>query len=518
MRKLLIDHSYWISSGILLSTLLLFSFSLSSFKSLLRGIGWRTWICLLLLFLLTLVFRVYFIPHTHYVFFDEFAHPEIAKNMLYEHAFYWNPLGNGCGMFKRTLPQWPPGYFFLLSLVFGVFGTSEYVSFLFTSFMGSLNVAAMFILGFLLFDNRSHGLWMAFLLAIYPLHMKFCGSSSLEVVSLLFLTMSLICILVFLKTMTTRILLFSIAMMSLASLMRVENTVLLSAMCGVCLFIHYHHMRNPKILALAVIIAFFLSFLGVAFLTQGLKLYKGWRESQIGYPFFQSMSFWFKGELQPITFTALSLTGLIPFCRSNKLISVGLFAHLLMFLVIYTLFHRLDISGGDMQRFNLQICLPMIIFMVAGSQWAVRILGRGLGKRGVVSSILIICILLTNVYLKFDRVKQPFSEDRQKLYEFILSAKDMIKEDSIVFAPLPASITSTIGRVACSTDLLVENFSKDWMVTPSKWILFKDILFSLPDSKQFGQFLKIKHQFALKPILETKIGENQIGFYSLEKL
>jgi hypothetical protein len=512
MRELLIESSYWITGGIAVTAIVFFVACFPVVKDLCKGIRGKEWALVAMVFLLALFFRLYLAPHTHYVYYDEFVHFEIGNNMCVEHDFYWNPLGVGCNNTEKWLPQWPPGYFFLLSVVYNIFGISETVNFVFVSWIGALSVILTFVLGYLLFEDWILAILISFFMAIYPLHVKFSGCSSLEIISLCFILLSFCCVVIFFSRPRLKTLLCSILVMALTALMRVENLVVLSIASGTCLFFFYHRFRNLKYLLLASGIALLVFLPSTAHFAEAVGIYRGWRESQDAYPFFASLLFWFRGGLQPISVTILSLGGFIWWVRSRRPLALALFVYFLILLSIYALFHKINISIKDMQRFNLQLCPAVIVLAAAGMEWLAKVVPR----RQILLLLLVSSIVFTESSLSLDEIERPFSEAAQKQYEFLLTAKDAIHGDPLFFAPVPASITSTIGKRACNSKRLTEPGVKDLTSTASALVLFKDILFSCPDARHLGELAKIRKRFFLNPVVETEVASDRIGFYILD--
>ena len=133
-----------------------------------RGVSRRSWILLAAVFLLALAVRFLLVKHMHLMYTDEHLYMESAKNMITtgrldvckyigEHLLCKNPV---------KAVGWP----FMIGLAFMAFGLSNNVAIAFCAFLGSASVALIFILCFRLFRSESAGLWSAFFLSLFLLH------------------------------------------------------------------------------------------------------------------------------------------------------------------------------------------------------------------------------------------------------------------------------------------------------------------------------------------------------------
>src|SRR3989338_3789037 len=139
--------------GILLLILNLALFSRREISQSFRTISKRTWILLLLIFLVGAGLRVLVVPGLHQLYYDEDGYLDIAKNLaergsnclclLREESCQF------CGFSSKSIGFTPP-----LRPPFLGFGVSESLAFGFVKLLGSLSVLALFFFAFLLFQKE----------------------------------------------------------------------------------------------------------------------------------------------------------------------------------------------------------------------------------------------------------------------------------------------------------------------------------------------------------------------------
>lgn len=185
------------------------------------------WGFLIVLFLLAFFVRWNIVPHRHYVFYDEYEHVNIAKNMAEEREFARCNLYLDGACLSSDLPQWTPGYHFLLASAFKVFGTSEAAAYNLNACLGAFSVVVIFLIIYLLTATEAVSLVFALVVALTPLHLKFSGNSSPDMASFLFTALSFLSLLIFSKFQSAKSFFQFIAVTAFTLLVRPENGLIL---------------------------------------------------------------------------------------------------------------------------------------------------------------------------------------------------------------------------------------------------------------------------------------------------
>lgn len=91
------------------------------------------------------------------------------------------------------------GFTALLAVFIKIFGLSASVGFNMTAFIATMSIALIFLFTYLLFQKENVSLFSALILAFHPLHLRWSGSISSEIVSLFFIILTFTCLLLYIK-------------------------------------------------------------------------------------------------------------------------------------------------------------------------------------------------------------------------------------------------------------------------------------------------------------------------------
>jgi len=181
----------------------------------------KTWLLLLLIFLIGAIIRVFVFPHFHLMYIDEPWYMEMAKNMNQ---------GNGpvvceyIGYDNCYMPFKPPCWPFLLSITQLIFGLGSVPALYMATVIGSLSIILVFFLSYLVFNEKT-ALWASFFLALTPIHIIWSNSAETNSISVFFVLASLILFLISVKSKRILASLFPLLMFTM--LVRFENMILI---------------------------------------------------------------------------------------------------------------------------------------------------------------------------------------------------------------------------------------------------------------------------------------------------
>lgn len=444
----LIGCSYYICLVLFILLTVAISCNLKRCTCLFKGINKKAWIIAALLIVLSLSIRVYVIPHRHYVFYDEYEHINIARNMAQTMQFSRCDfyLDNKC--LSSTLAQWTPGYHFLLSSVFKFSGISESIAYNFNAFLGTASIAGLFLLTYLITSNSAVALISAVLLSFTPLHLIYSGNSSLEMCSLVFILLSMISLLIFNRLQTKGSFFQLITVVAYTTLVRAENGVIIILFL---LFLVLSKVNLQRFLKQSYLLILFLPCL---FYLPSIKTYMNtyWLAGKEGISLFgllaQNIFFWFDNITAPLSCSLLAIIG-VYFLRKNKERSyLFLILYFFTFLFVYTFIHKARIDCSDTQRYNLQFYFPVIIFASIGIYKIIGLFSRIQIMKLIVAGILF--FVLSFNFAKAYQSAQHFKLDGnfqifQKQYKQFLSSKE-IDPGCVFIAYNPPAVISTVGR------------------------------------------------------------------------
>ncbi len=483
-------------------TLLIFNFRfiISAFK----GIKRKAWVALLAVIVLGLAVRLFIIPHTHQVYFDEFDHINVAENILFADKFSGCAAGTFDHCQSYNLIPWLPGYHTFLSLIFSLFGNSEGVAFNTNAVIGSLSIGLVFLLVFLVYKDLRLGLVASFLFSFIPVHLKFSGTNSLEILSLFFLLLAMILFELYAQKRKFSLFLLFLAVVLYTLHIRPENSLLI-------LFFPVYWWFKPrhepvKVFTSRDFIALFI-FL-VALCPLAILLFRinstfdaiGWNEPfltkllNIKSNFVPNLRFFIDPAFNSIIFFIFCLSGSLRlyFNARRQLWVYTLF--FLLFFFTYSSYMNGNLLRGDSSRYSLILYIPLIFIAVNGIKF---ILEKVRINKGILIFLIVIIFLASLAPAK----KFVFAKNEQNgfssEYEFILSMADKLPGQTYIISYSTSAIISSIHKKAIMPDEFMRQ--KNILATAKNLILFKDFWWqkNFRESARLEEVLKKEYDFQL---------------------
>ena len=237
--EFLISKYFLLMQLIFFAVIALFFLNLKGIRSLHKGIFKENKIIFLILFF-GLSLRIWFVPHIHHVYFDEFEDIDIGQNLSRGDGFQVTLKGSPENCEAGSLPARPPGYNAILAMAFFLLGASEQVAYGVNIFLGTISILLVFLIAALLFADKKIASWSAFLFSVLPVHLKYSGSAATEITSSFFVLLLLWAGLLYLKKQEFSILLLFI-FTSIATLyMRPENLIFYIGAIIFILIMNFH--------------------------------------------------------------------------------------------------------------------------------------------------------------------------------------------------------------------------------------------------------------------------------------
>ncbi|MDD5506345.1 MAG: glycosyltransferase family 39 protein [Candidatus Omnitrophica bacterium] len=451
----LIRYSYLMALILFILLLLTLFYNLKDISRLCSSLKKKYLLALLGIFAASLLIRLFIAPHKHYVFYDEYEHVNIAKNMADDFKFARCNMYLGGKCLAYDLPQWGPGYHFLLSLAFGVFGTSETVAYNFNVITGALSVILMFYTVFLISGSQWSALAAAAFLGALPLHVKFSGSSSQEITSLFFMLLSIFAMLAHEKLGSRKSLFMFFAVVAYLALVRPENGIL-AYMMTIYIFTKKPDHPAPVWLIVAC------EFLFIPYIMHLLNIHRyfsRWMTAQThsgGNLLLANISFWLRNQGIPLTYMFFACIGLYYVLKKIRGVGIFLASYFLIFILFYTYYHRINISISDFQRFNIQFCIPVIVFSGYGLYFLSHYAGKAIKLKWLLPLLFFVIIGLS-VSLAVPYVESGMPGwDFQAQHRLLLKGKGL-DEKCALTSYNTASIITVLDRPCIHVSYLLDD-------------------------------------------------------------
>lgn len=482
----------------------------------LRKIDNKIWIILGIIFLATIFIRTTLVPQTHYVYFDEFEHINVAQNILYNDRLCECFDGNNkvCNL-CFGMPR-PPGYHTFLSLIFEVFGDSERMAFLANITMASLSVVLMFFLIYMFSKSQIASIAGAFLFSLVPVHLKFSGSTSMEILSIFLVILSMIILELYIKHKRANIFLLFVLVFAFAVSSRIEN-VLLVPIFMTYLFFNLKQRQLKyfwscryiiPIIAFIIVLISIFTFMNQThtnmdlypeckpFLGNKILCYFGIDYLKSNLP--SNLTTITSPYKTPLMLWPLFLTGLFGLYKNKK--HFFYLNSFFIFIFLYSSYHIGNFVSNNSFRYSIILYIPLIIIGSLGIKFIAN-------KKLIPSTMLIILFLISfliSVIPTIDYIQSEHMYEQQ--YQFILSMEEKLPKNVYIMTTTPVQIISTIKRKAITPNELL---NKDEM--NNKLIWFKD----LDWLKKYNENAKLEHMFKERFQIKLIKQKGLIAFYEL---
>jgi hypothetical protein len=444
IENILVNYYYSFMLFLFLLIIILFILNFKIIVNQFYNIRKLTWILVGFIFILGLLMRIFFVPHIHQVFYDEFYHLNIAENMAKQHKFCYCSftLDDFCYNCSKV-PEWLPGFHFLLSFIFNIFGIYDIVAYAFNTIIGSITPPLFFILGYLIFRNEKIAVLSQLILTVLPVHLKLSGSTANDITSLFFILLLLIILYSYLRNniLTQLYLLLSILLFCIY--VRIENFILIFLVLYflwqndnkvneiinpkyiLIIWILFILLLIPRIIHFYYLLPYILHFSNIQNQFQ-INLIDAFRNfiTDFAKNFFFNLLFWIDNRINPIFYTLFSIYGLV--CFNNKKIIHYLVLWFMTFYFIYSSFK----NGGfmllytlDNWRYTLPLYIPIILMASYGIYEFITLFNHHRFLRNVL--YIVIFFFIISIYFQF----KPFillENSHQENYLYLKSLKDKL--------------------------------------------------------------------------------------------
>jgi len=534
MAQQFIDYisSYFQPAVFSLTGINLFLFLISVYfckkpiKEFFGKINKKTWLLLLLIFLVGFSLRLFVSPHQFFQPCDEAEYIKSAGSLTFVSNypfFLW-------GRAVRTA-GWP----LILAIAFKLFGTGLNTAFYFVSILGALTIINIFFVAFLLSKKEDIALYSAALFSILPLHILWSGSAETNVPGLFFLTLgSPFCLLYFHYYKNpkhcSKLLWASLLGMAFACQFRPEYYVIFLAFCAELLVLNFHQIKK---LILPLTILFVLitpnMFLNLNFLASGdWRNEKGnyWDTTNLIHNSLKRGGDLFNDLYHPYILSVLYLGGFIYLFFRKRRVFLFLASWFLLFYFSYysSWFGKISPELGS--RFFLNF-YPVIVISAA---YAIKYLQNHLEFKNLkkIFSLFLCFIFLSILSCLVGQTNNFYNSEMFSICkaetEIVKLAEKEISQNYTVFANLPRMLAITdLNVLKLDLPPSYEEFFADY---DSRRILFfrdftcldspKRERIQCPPYQDFRANCERMEEYPLIPILGYKFKDFTFGFYALK--
>ena len=336
----------------------------------------RKGVLLVLLFVLAFSMTSFVVPRTHRIYYDEDIYANVGQNIaLTNQTGYCN---YGTFEYGEYFPHWisynkePSGWPFLISLMFQMFGTNELYAFLLNNLFFAIGALVAFFITWHLTESYFTSYLAGLAFSLIPHNLIWSNTAAAEPSAALFAGLTVLPLIVFLKTRQGRYLFFASLMIPFACQMRPESLFVVPLALAVLLVISPGTFADRKLWTFTLLTTLFLlphvlhfyAVSGHSWGAQGSKFsleFLGNNLSTNGMYYLNNRHF-------PILLTILAALGL--FCSRNLIKwRLLLLCWFLLFWGIFIFFYAGSYQYGADVRFAVVSFMPLSILAGMGGGW-----------------------------------------------------------------------------------------------------------------------------------------------------
>ncbi|MEJ2567649.1 MAG: glycosyltransferase family 39 protein, partial [candidate division WOR-3 bacterium] len=323
-----------------------FIFSYKYIKKIFSEIKNKHLFFLILISVLGICSTVFIAPRTHRIFYDEDIYNSIAQNIAYNkkaamcnEGYYEN---NELVAVAEEYNKQPPGYPYLISVIFRIFGTNELFTFILNNILFGLMVPLIFLISFLLFKDTFAGLMACLIYILIPVNLQWFNTCAVEPSTAFFTSLAILASLVYLRDKKPINLLFFVTCLAFSMSFRTESFLIVAVVILIYL-IKEPGVFKRKELYLFGILFLFLSTAIILHLYSVRGQSWGAQEAKFSlhylpYNLATNLSFYFNNRHFPLIFSIFGFMGLFLYKNQlkNKLVLLTWF---LTFWGVFLLFY-----------------------------------------------------------------------------------------------------------------------------------------------------------------------------------
>ncbi len=440
---------FWFYALVLIINLLLIVISICfGYKDIVSGfkkIKKSTWIILIIILLFGFYLRMFVVPHSHHIFFDEDIYLNMAQNIVNEGKACLCNYGNTENCFNCISNKQPYGLPAFYSIFFFLFGVSETVAVNVSIIIATFSILLVFLVSYLIFKEEKLSVYSALVFTLVPIHLRWSVTQALGPLLVFFSLLTILLFLIYLEKRKGFILFAFFCTLAYACQIRPES--MLMAVVAASFFIFMDHnifkiVRDKKFLI--ALILFFILILPTVEHTDNMK-HEDWGAS--GSKFSKDIikrnladnsRFFVENTRFPLIFTIFSIIGLIFGLYKYPKKIIPFIIWFLLFFAIFIPFYAGSFNYGKDVRFSLNLYPSVAIFSGLGFYLLnLILLKRFKQKKELIKlSIHVLVILLIIVsFIPFIGLVSNYGEkgwDAKAAHDFAVSEAQSIKNCMVI--------------------------------------------------------------------------------------
>lgn len=400
LRDQLISIIPWFLEINFLLIIISIALNVGAVKKLLRDISLRQWYLVLAVVVAGIIMAVFVAPRVHRLFYDENIYLNIGQTIAAQKkaamcAEGHNNYGNyHCVQLEHN--KQPYAFPHVISIVYRIFGASEIAGFLFNNLIFGLSIFISFVLGSLLFDRFSAGIYSALIYCLIPENIIWANTTAVEPSAALFSGMVVAAGLIYLKGKSAKALFLFSVLLSYSIQFRTESLLILPV-AGLLFLLYDKNALKDKRTYLFLAFAFALVTPHIVHLYAVRGENWGSPGPRIGITYFfnnfiSNSLFYLRNVKFPLLYSLLFGVGISLKGRYKE--RIVLITWFLLFWGIFLFFYAGSYEFGQDVRFSLVSYMPLSLLAGLGLVKFEQLFERK-GLSGILRAITITIILVS---------------------------------------------------------------------------------------------------------------------------
>jgi hypothetical protein len=419
-----------------------FIFSFKHIKKIFAEIENKHLLLLILISILGISATAFIAPRTHRIFYDEDIYNSIAQNIAHHkkavmcnEGYYEN---NELTVVEEEYNKQPPGYPYLISVIFRIFGTNELFTFVLNNIIFGLMVILIFLISYLLFKDIFASFIACLSYILIPVNIQWFNTCAVEPSTVFFTSLAVLASLVYIKDKKPVNLFFVATSLAFSLNFRTES-FLTVIVIGLIYLIKEPGVFKRKEFYVFGILLFFLSTAVIIHLYSVRGQSWGAEGAKISLDYFlynlrTNSLFYLNNKEFPVIFSIFGLLGLF-FYKNHIKDKIILLSWFLVFWGIFLFFYAGSYEFGQDVRYSILSYLPLSIFAGLGVSYLGNLLES---KMKSIRTILIVLIVFSFTwFLPFVKAEGEEAWAARKDHEYSLEFARLLPPNSIIFTHTP---------------------------------------------------------------------------------
>jgi 4-amino-4-deoxy-L-arabinose transferase-like glycosyltransferase len=419
-----------------------FIFSFKYIKKIFSEIKNKHLLLLLLISLLGISATVFIAPRTQRIFYDEDIYNGIAQNIAHHkkavmcnEGYYEN---NELRVIEEEYNKQPPGYPYLISIIFRTFGTNELFTFVLNNILFGLMVIIVFLISFLLFKDIFAGFIASFVYILIPVNIQWFNTCAVEPATVFFTSLAILASLLYLGDKKPINLLFFVTCLAFSLSFRTESFLVFAIIFLIYLLKEPGIFKRKELYVYGILLLFLASAIilhlysvrGQSWGAQGAKF------SLIYFPynFATNLSFYLNNRHFPLIFSIFGFIGLF-FYKNHLKNKIVLLVWFLTFWGVFLFFYAGSYKFGQDVRYSILSYPALSIFTGLGFSY---IKNRLENKVKSIKALIILLIIFNFTwFLPFVKAEGEEAWAARHDHKYALEFAQLLPPNSIIFTHTP---------------------------------------------------------------------------------